>query len=210
MTLDENAVPSYDLKMDVAYDHIASDKVNEAFDVLYFGTLALRSKYNLDSLADLLKKQKFKDVFVDINIRAPFYSYQTVTFCLENATILKISSEELPIVMDLLSISNSVGYKEFARIVKGKYENLKMLVITLGSEGAYCYDCNNDKEYSCEAQKVKVASTVGAGDSFSAAFLYQYFQKNDIQVCLESASKIAGYVVSQYDAVPNYNVCDFI
>ena len=210
VTLDENAVPSYDLKMDVAYDHIASDKVNEAFDVLYFGTLALRSKYNLDSLADLLKKQKFKDVFVDINIRAPFYSYQTVAFCLENATILKISSEELPIVMDLLSISNSVGYKEFARIVKGKYENLKMLVITLGSEGAYCYDCNNDKEYSCEAQKVKVASTVGAGDSFSAAFLYQYFQKNDIQACLESASKIAGYVVSQYDAVPNYNVCDFI
>ncbi len=210
VTLDENAVPSYDLKQDVAYDYIDCDTLNEDFDVLYFGTLALRNKYNLDSLGKLLKKQNFKDIFVDINIRAPFYSYELVAFCMNNATILKVSSEELPIVADLLSIDRSIGYKEFARILKEKYANLRIIVITLGADGAYCFDCKQDKAYSCKSQKVKVASTVGAGDSFSAAFLYQYFRKKDIQFSLEYASKIAGYVVSKYDAIPNYNFNDFL
>ena len=210
VTLDENAVPTYDLKQDVAYDYIDCDNLNEDFDVLYFGTLALRNKYNLDSLGKLLKKQNFKDIFVDINIRAPFYSNELVAFCMNNVTILKISSEELPIVEDLLSIDRSVGYEEFARIIKEKYANLKIIVITLGADGAYCFDCRHGDEYSCESQKVKVASTVGAGDSFSAAFLYQFFRKKGIRCSLEYASKIAGYVVSEYEAVPDYNINDFL
>lgn len=210
VTLDKNAVPTYDLKKNVAFDYIDCDNLDRAFDVLYFGTLALRNKYNLDSLSNLLKKHRFKDIFVDINIRTPFYSCVSVSFCMNNATILKVSSEELPIVMDLLSINSSVGYKEFAKTIKEKYSNIKIVIITLGADGAYCYDCNRDDEYRCESQKVKVVSTVGAGDSFSAAFLYQYFRKKDIQLCLEYASKIAGYVVSEYDAVPDYNVSDFL
>ncbi|MBR6533821.1 MAG: carbohydrate kinase [Clostridia bacterium] len=210
VTLDENAVPSYDLKQDVAYDYIDCDNLNKEFDVLYFGTLALRNKYNLDSLCKLLKRQKFKEVFVDVNIRAPFYSYESVAFCITNATILKVSSEELPIIADLLSIDSTIGYKEFARLLKERYSNLRIIVITLGADGAYCYDCRKDKEYSCESQKVEVDSTVGAGDSFSAAFLYQYSRKKDIQFSLDYASKIAGYVVSKYDAVPDYSIHNFI
>lgn len=210
VTLDENAVPTYDLKQDVAYDYIDCDNLNEDFDVLYFGTLALRNKYNLDSLGKLLKNQSFKEIFVDINIRAPFYSSEVVAFCMNNATILKVSSEELPIVKDLLSIDRSVGYKEFARIIKEKYANLKIIIITLGADGAYCLDCRRGDEYSCESQKVKAYSTVGAGDSFSAAFLYPFFKEKGIRFSLEYASKIAGYVVSEYEAVPDYNINDFI
>ena len=208
--LDDNAVPSYDLKQDVAYDYIDSDNVKEDFDVLYFGTFALRKKYNLDSLCKLLNRQKFEDVFVDVNIRAPFYSYESVAFCITNATILKVSSEELPIIADLLSIDSNINYKEFARLIKERYSNLRIIVITLGADGAYCYDCRKGEEYSCESQKVEVASTVGAGDSYSAAFLYQYSRKTDIKFCLEYASKIAGYVVSKYDTVPDYNINDFL
>ena len=52
--LDENAVPSYALLQDVAYDYIDCDAIGDGFDVLYFGTLSLRSRYNLDSLCKLL------------------------------------------------------------------------------------------------------------------------------------------------------------
>jgi len=210
VTLDENAIPSYNLKQDVAYDYIVCDNVNENFDVLYFGTLALRNKYNFDSLGNLLKKQNFKEVFVDINIRAPFYSYESVMFCMNNATLLKISSEEMPLIANILSIDNTIGYKQFVKILKEKFQNLRIIVITLGSEGAYCYDTEHKQEYSCESQRVEVASTVGAGDSFSAAFLYQFFQKKDIQFCLEYATKIAAYVVSKYEAIPNYNISYFL
>jgi fructokinase len=210
VTLDENAIPSYDLKQDVAYDYIDCKNVKGDFDVLYFGTLALRSNHNLESLSKLIKSQNFKEIFVDVNIRAPFYSYDSLNFCMNNATILKISVEELLTVAKLLSINAKNGYKDFAEQIRERYSNINIIVVTLGADGAYCYDCKQDKAYSCESQKVEVASTVGAGDSFSAAFLYQYSRKKDIQFSLDYASKIAGYVVSKYDAVPNYNINAFL
>ena len=210
VTLDENAIPSYDLKRDVAYDYIDCKNVKGDFDVLYFGTLALRSNHNLESLSKLIKSQNFKEIFVDVNIRAPFYSYDSLNFCMNNATILKISVEELLIVAKLLSINAKNGYKDFAEQIRERYSNINIIVVTLGADGAYCYDCKQDKAYSCESQKVEEASTVGAGDSFSAAFLYQYSRKKDIQFSLDYASKIAGYVVSKYEAVPDYNINDFL
>ena len=68
VTLDENAIPSYDLKRDVAYDYIDCKNVKGDFDVLYFGTLALRSNHNLESLRKLIKSKNFKEIFVDVNI----------------------------------------------------------------------------------------------------------------------------------------------
>lgn len=210
VTLDENAIPSYDLKRDVAYDYIDCKNVKGDFDVLYFGTLALRSNHNLESLSKLIKSQNFKEIFVDVNIRAPFYSYDSLNFCMNNATILKISVEELLTVAKLLSINAKNGYKDFAEQIRERYSNINIIVVTLGADGAYCYDCKQDQAYSCESQKVEEASTVGAGDSFSAAFLYQYSRKKDIQFSLDYASKIAGYVVSKYEAVPDYNINDFL
>ena len=210
VTLDENAIPSYDLKREVAYDYIDCKNVKGDFDVLYFGTLALRSNHNLESLSKLIKSQNFKEIFVDVNIRAPFYSYDSLNFCMNNATILKISVEELLTVAKLLSINAKNGYKDFAEQIRERYSNINIIVVTLGADGAYCYDCKQDKAYSCESQKVEEASTVGAGDSFSAAFLYQYSRKKDIQFSLDYASKIAGYVVSKYEAVPDYNINDFL
>lgn len=210
VTLDDNAVPSYNLKQDVAFDFISCENVHEDFDALYFGTLALRNKYNLDSLHKLLKSQNFKNVFVDVNIRAPFYSFDSVNFCMNNATILKISSEELPVICDLLFKNDNINYKDFAKLIKENYSNIKIIIITLGNKGSYCYDCKQNNEFNCEPQKVTVASTVGAGDSFSAAFLYKYFKNNDIESAMKYATKISGYVVSKYEAVPDYNINDFI
>ncbi|MBR4086634.1 MAG: hypothetical protein IKK30_02100 [Clostridia bacterium] len=210
VTLDENAVPSYDLKRDVAYDYIDCKNVKGDFDVLYFGTLALRSNHNLESLRKLIKSKNFKEIFVDVNIRAPFYSYDSLKFCMNNATILKISVEELLIVAKLLSINAKNGYKDFAEQIRERYSNINIIVVTLGADGAFCFDCKSNKSYSCKSQNVEVASTVGAGDSFSAAFLYQCSQKKCIQFSLEYASKIAGYVVSKYEAVPDYNINDFL
>ena len=96
VTLDENSIPSYNLLNDVAYDRISTKGIAEDFDVLYFGTLALRGDYNFKELNSLLEEKSFKEIFADVNIRPPFYSEQTVRFACEKATILKISLEELP------------------------------------------------------------------------------------------------------------------
>ena len=203
VTLGENAVPQYNLLQNVAYDFIPCDGVSEDFDVLYFGTLALRSESNYRSLSALMCSKRFGEIFVDINIRSPYYSADTVQLALKNATILKVSDEEMPTIADLLGMEKSDDYSAFAARLAAVYDNLRVVVITRGADGAYALDCRKNQGYSCHAVKAQVVSTVGAGDSFSAAFLYHYMQGMDIPACLCKASELAAYVVSKYDAVPD-------
>lgn len=210
VTLDEKQIPSYNLLYGVAYDYIDCNKINNSFDVLYFGTMALRSEYNFSSLKTLIKNNSFTEIFVDVNIRPPHFSTESLSFAAENATILKISLEELSIVAENLNIKAYDDYKYFARLLKEKYKKLKCVIITLGGDGAFAIDYANNKECACACEEVKVKSTVGAGDSFSAAFLHKYLKDESLENSLSYASKIASFVVSRFDAVPDYRVQDFI
>lgn len=208
VTLDERFVPSYDLLDDVAYDYINCENVREEFDMLYFGTLALRSRYNLSALKTLISEKNFKDIFVDVNIRAPHYTKENVLFALSNATILKISDEELTVVADLSGIKAS-DFKAFARSLSAEFSNLRCIIITLGSKGAYAFLPENQTEAQCDGVAVEVESTVGAGDSFSAAFVHKFNKGESLEACLKYASRVAGFVVSNTDAVPDYDINDF-
>ena len=66
-------------------------------------------------------------------------------------------------------------------------------------------DCGSGAEVTCPSEKVKVASTVGAGDSFGAAFLHKLFAGGDLKACLQYAGKVAAFVVSRNPAVPEYD-----
>ena len=63
-------------------------------------------------------------------------------------------------------------------------------------------------KYRSGSAAVEVKSTVGAGDSFSAAFLAGYLGGCPMERCLDHAVKVAGFVVSEFDAVPDYSVED--
>ena len=152
----------------------------------------------------LLAQYRFSDVFVDINIRAPFYSEESVRFAVQHATVLKISDEELPTVASLLSL-NSEEPRAFMAELTASYPSVKCLILTRGGDGAYVYHRAEDTIHSCDSRKVDVVSTVGAGDSFSAAFMHMYGDRKPIPECANYASAVAGFVVSRQDAVPFYD-----
>lgn len=209
VSLDENMVPSYSLIDGVAYDYIQKPYINKhSFDALYFGTLALRNENNRSELKKLIAQTEFDDIFVDINIRPPFYSGKTVRFAFENATIIKISDEELPVVMSLLNKIQRSD-KECAQSLSNDFPNLKIIIITKGDKGCFVYDCTHKKTYECQSKKVEVVSTVGAGDSFSAAFLTKYVKTGDINKAILLATDISGFVVSCREAIPQYELTDF-
>lgn len=199
VTLNKNGVPSYNVLTDVAYDYIKTpDNIkNFEFDVFCFGTLALRSKKNLETVKSILKNGNIKKIYCDINIRPPFFSDETIIFALENTNILKISDEELHFV------SESCGLKELKDIAE-KHKNLEFILLTQGEKGATVYDCKNKIAYTENAPKVEVKSTVGAGDSFGATFICEYFKTNDIKKSLKKATEISAFVVSKKEAIPEY------
>ena len=209
VSLDEQNIPSYNLLPNVAYDDIACPTLPADTDVFYFGTLALRRSHNRAVLREILENNRFETVFADLNIRPPFSTAETVALAVENATVLKISDEELPTVLGFLGME-ALSYADAACTLAGRYPNLSQILITLGAEGAYLWDARGKREYRVPAVAAKTVSTVGAGDSFSAAFLIRRFAENDIAQALAFAAKVAAFVVSNKDAVPHYTAEKFV
>jgi len=203
VTLDKNAIPHFDLLDNIAYDDINySDKMKESdYDLLYFGTLSLRHEHNRQSIERIIKECKVGKVFVDVNLRVPFYNEETVKFAVSNANILKISDEELPKTLEMLSLNNETDIVNAAKLIAEHYKKLDMIVITQGEKGATSYRTSDGQICRCDSVKVKAVSTVGAGDSFSAAFMYNYLDGKDTLTCLKEAAKLAAKVVSQFAAV---------
>lgn len=199
VTLDEKNIPLYNLLQNVAYDYIPAP--SGEFDVLCFGTLSQRNEHNFAVLQNLLKND-YREVFVDINIRPPFFSDKSIALCLENATILKISDEELHYISSLAG-----PYLAAAEIME-QHSNLKLVIITQGEKGAFVFDGTN--YFSCDGINTVVKSTVGAGDSFSAAFLVKYLSGAELTDCLNTAVRLSSFVVSQQAAVPDYDGKEYL
>lgn len=207
VSFDENHVPSYNLLDDVAYDYIQVPEISSdaRFDILAFGTLALRHENNIATLKELIGMEVCENIYSDLNIRPPFYSDESIRFCVENANIVKISDEELPTVLDALNIENT-DIEGAVKSLTKKYSQLKIIIITCGENGAYCYDVKNCKMHYTPAEKTKFISAVGAGDSFGATFLVEYFKGKSIPECLALAAKVSAFVVSCNGAVPQYDI----
>ena len=199
VTLDKNKTPSYDLIQNTAYDHIPLPHGD--YDVLCFGTLALRSAENRETVRQLLKNS-YKEIFTDINVRPPYISPESLALCLENATVLKASDE------DLRYVSGCPDPKEAIAEIMQHHKNIRLAVVTLGENGSFVYD--GKSFIHRDAVKTEVSSAVGAGDSFSAAFLVNLLKGRDISHCLDIAARLSSFVVSQNAAIPDYAPEEFI
>lgn len=206
VTLDNEGVPSYDILPDTAYDNIAPDSTlfTSRFNAIAFGTLALRTQNNKDILCALINSGCYGTVFCDLNLRAPFFDEDTVRWCLEVSDALKLSECELEYVENAILHSGieheSKNYSDTLRALSEKYKNLKTLILTCGEDGAYVY--TDGKLYYKEAEKVKVISTVGAGESFGAVYLVNHLYKKSPMECLILATERSARVVECVDAVP--------
>ena len=203
VTLDEESKPHYDLLADTAYDAISCETIPDC-DAFVFGTLIQRSEHNRRTLQQLLENGHFGEVFCDLNIRPPYYDAESVERCLRYATILKVSREELPAVTQLL-YGASLDVEAAVERICTDYPNIRLCLVTLDCDGALVYESATDKTYRQAAKPVKVVSTVGAGDSFGAAFLTTYLRTGDIAAALQTAVTVSAFVVAHKEAVPQGN-----
>lgn len=203
VTLSSNAVPSYNLLTNVAYDDIDADveKIGAiGANALCFGTLTQRSKKNRETLGQILKNVKFDEVFCDINIRKNCFTSDTVRFCLENATILKFSDS--PDEEEALADALGCEKDEIIGAIAKKYPSVKIILHTLGENGSEIFDMQNGKCINIPpVVNPNPVSTVGAGDSYGACFLYNYLHGVDLAECGTRASALSSYVVGIKGAI---------
>ena len=206
----EKGIPSYDIKEGAAWDCIEltekqMEKLTEdQWDLVYCGSLAQRTASNRDLLHDLLPDLSYRHLFFDVNLRQEYFSEQIIRDTIAYTTILKLNDEELPIIANLLFGEELSGEAFFERASK-EYA-LEMLVLTLGAKGGEIYHKDTGgKALAVPSEKVKVADTVGAGDSFSGSFLYFFLKGDPLEKAGWKAARMADFVVSHSGALPPLN-----
>lgn len=78
--------------------------------------------------------------------------------------------------------------------------HLNILVLTCGENGSYVF--SQDAVSFKETPKVKVADTVGAGDSFTGSFAAAILTGKSIAEAHELAVEVSAYVCTQNGAMP--------
>lgn len=195
--IDAAGVPQYDIKENVAWDNIPYTEelrdLARRTRAVCFGSLAQRnivSRETVNAFLDDLPKDDDTLVVFDVNLRQSFYTPEILCNSMKRCNILKINDEEL------VTVSRMFGYpgidlQDKCWILLGKY-NLKMLILTCGINGSYVFTPGNVSFQP--TPKVDVADTVGAGDSFTAAFIAGIIKGLSVTEAHSLAVRTSAYV----------------
>lgn len=203
--IDQAGIPQYNIKENVAWDNIPftenlEDLAQNACAVC-FGSLAQRSVVSRTSIQKFLDAMpKGDDVLkvFDINLRQGFYTVEILEESMRRCNILKINDEELVTVSRLKGYPG-IDLQDKCWILLGKY-NLKMLILTCGINGSYVFTPGNVSFQP--TPHVEVADTVGAGDSFTAAFISSLILGKSVEDAHKKAVEVSAYVCTQNGAMP--------
>lgn len=192
----KNTIPHYQIRDNCAFDYLVRPVVTKHYDALYFNTLIQRNNINNEVIEALLSNS-YREIFCDLNLRPNCYTKESVAKCLKHSSILKLSKED---EKELKTLDVIFNYQSIKDIMKN-FSNIKIILLTNGDKGV---DYIFSKDYCIHhlpARHVeKVVSTVGAGDSFSAAFLVSYLKDLPIEKCLESAIELSAKIVSKIES----------
>ncbi len=209
--IDQAGIPQYDIKENVAWDNIPYTDSLEALakrtKAVCFGSLAQRNVVSRETINRFLDAMPQSDampqtddslVVFDVNLRQGFYNKEILCNSMSRCNILKINDEEL------VTVSRMFGYpgidlQDKCWILLGKY-NLKMLILTCGINGSYVFTPGNVSFQP--TPKVEVADTVGAGDSFTGAFIASILKGRSVQEAHSRAVQTSAYVCTRKGAMP--------
>lgn len=204
VSLDDNGVPNYTIKENVAWDNIpfttALKELAQHTCAVSYGSLAQRnivSRETIHAFLDAMPKEGAYKIF-DINLRQNFYTKDIICESLERCNVLKINDEELVAVSRLFGYPG-IDLQDKCWILLAKYD-LKMLILTCGVNGSYVFTPGHVS--FVETPKVTVADTVGAGDSFTAAFVSAVLRGLSVSEAHKLAVNVSAYVCTQNGAMP--------
>ena len=203
VSLDEDGVASYDIKEGSAWDNIPFTPEMEQLagrcSAVCFGSLAQRNEVSRNAIYRFLDATPKGCMRIfDINLRQNFYSKEVIQESLRRCNVMKINDEELVIIGRMFGYPG-LDIENKCWLILGKY-NLDMLVLTCGVNGSYVF--SKGAMSFLETPKVEVADTVGAGDSFTGAFVASILSGKTIPEAHRIGVNVSAYVCTQNGAMP--------
>lgn len=191
----EHGEPHYDIVENSGYDFISADSLshNATQGILYHGSLALRNPVSRAALR-VLKAQHQGKIFVDINLRDPWWQKDEFLPLLHDAHWVKFNEHELAEFCDVSDLNTAA--QQFAQQF-----GLEILFVTCGEQGAIAWDARQQQVFNVKpTANIQVVDTVGAGDAFASVLLLGLSQQWTLQDTLERAQAFASQIVGKRGA----------
>ncbi len=141
-------------------------------DIIHFGSLFLSEKSSREVIFDVVREYRKagKRISFDVNYRSDIFKKEEDVISyykkmISYSDIVKLTKDELSLL---------TGIHDMVIALK-TFDDCKIILITDGENGSYCYLHGN--LYHKESEKVKPIDTIGCGDSFMAgclSYLYHH------------------------------------
>ena len=203
VTLDDQGIPTYNIREGVAWDNIPFTAEVEDLAMhckaVCFGSLAQRSIVSRETIGKFLDSTPADCVKIfDINLRQSFYTKEIIEESMKKCNILKINDEELVIVSRMFALPDLDEEKRCRQLIETYH--LDVLVLTCGTNGSYVF--TKDTTSFQPTPKVEVADTVGAGDSFTGSFCAALLNGKSVEEAHKLAVQVSAFVCTQNGAMP--------
>ena len=203
--LDPQGVPRYQIHEQVAWDYIPFTSQLEALAArtraVCFGSLAQRNavtRATIDRFLNAMPEGEDRYKIFDMNLRQHYYTPALLKNSLRKCNILKLNDEELLTVKSLFGYAQT-DFGDICRQLLADY-NLKVLILTCGINGSSIFTPETTSFYP--TPRVEVRDTVGAGDSFTAAFIATLLKGLPLTEAHRRAVEISAYVCTCDGAMP--------
>ena len=189
----EQDEPSYEIVYPAAWDAIQPTAQPQYCRLLYHGSLALRSDRSRESWKKL-RSGTIETVFIDVNLRPPWFDRDQVLQALGGAHWVKLNGHE----MEQLAPGRG-STRQRARSFVRKY-GLDGLILTRGADGAAVVTASDDYLETRPTRDIVIKDTIGAGDSLSAVMILGLIRGWPLQVSLDRAQSFASALVGCHGA----------
>ena len=198
--INEKGNASYDIAYPSAWDKIEQNDelsaVVSSSDVFIFGSLICRDEVSRNTLFSMIKQANYT-VF-DVNLRQPYYIKENLIDLMKASDFIKLNDEELLELSQMLA-SPFHSFEQNIRFIASQM-GTSQICVTKGAFGAVLF--YNDKFYYNSGYFIKVADTVGAGDSFLASLITKLLRGDSPQKSLNFACAMGALVASKEGANP--------
>lgn len=205
VNIDSDGIPVYDITENVAWDNLQFipelEELAKRTGAVCFGSLAQRNVVSRNTIKSFLETMPGGTdtlIVFDVNLRQGFYNKEILCDSLERCNILKINDEELIIISRILDCP-WIDFRNICRSLLEQY-NLKILILTCGINGSYVFTPDNVS--FMPTPTVEVSDTVGAGDSFTAAFISSILKGMSVKDAHSRAVQTSAFVCTQSGAMP--------
>ena len=187
--------PQYQILPNQAFDHIDFRQLSTATTnpaILYHGSLCWRNSVSRQTLIKL-RDSISVPVFVDLNIRQPWFDAEWLPEILSGITILKLNKDELKTIADLEFASKAKSIEDAAIAIRQKYK-INQLWVTSGSAGAWLFSEDDSFSFEPAPTVERFVDAVGAGDAFSSFVINGFLKGMTAEETLKQAVRFAAKI----------------